>query len=326
MAKVTAQIRADNQALLDGIMQGGSNKEAATGVLENALVHQAYEQGIFRRVLPVETERPEDAAPQTDSMDPTYIREVMPGSVGAFEMPFDGAPTNISMGLSRYRVVAKRIGAQRTTGDVMQLRGYQADVKKFFTDMQLRQLLFIEDDIGIKKVDQICGTSADAGTQDAMTRKAATGARGFIELGGPMSRQTLELFSTGLVSTDGALDIATALTNVVTIRQLIGMDHDQIGGPMAEQLLVKGIGKLNILGLDWVTTIKKSLVQNNIVYGFAEPEALGNFIMVEDITMFVKTEGHNIESWCSECCGISIAGMGAVCKASFSGATAGSWN
>jgi hypothetical protein len=324
MAKNYAQIKLDNTALIDSIRMGGSCKEAAAGILNKSLTHEAYEQGIMRRIYEVENARVEEQAQQVDTLEPTYIREVKPGSVGAFSMPFAGVPSNGFMALPRYRITCRRIGSRRLTGDVLLLKGYNEDIKKLFSDMQLRDILFEEDSTGISKFDELCGDLNDGSTTTNIHARL-TGAKGYIELGGPMSRSTIELLSQGLLSTDGTLDIATYLTNVVTAKQLIGMDHDQIGGPQAEQILFKGVGKLSLDGKDWITTIKKGLVKNGDVYAFAESDALGNFIVVEDVTMGLKMEDYNIESWCWECAGISVGGIGAVCKATFSGSTAGTW-
>lgn len=320
--KNIAQIKADNATILDGLTSGNNTLEKeATGILGKALVREAYEQGILRRVMPAQTVRIEDQAAQVDTLLPTYIREVRPGSVGAFSMPVGGMPGAAYMALPRYRVVCGRIGSRRLTGDVLLLKGYNDDVRKLFSDMQLRDILFAEDAQFLGLADSICGAVNSTGT----TRYTLTGAKGYIELGGNMSRSTLALLDMGLVSTNANLDVGTYLTNIVTIKQYIAMDRAQIGGDLAEQILTKGVGKVNILGKEWVTTIKKGLVPNGIVYAFAENEALGDFIVVEDVTMGVETKDYFIETYAWECIGMTIANAAAVCKATFSGASAGSW-
>jgi hypothetical protein len=121
------------------------------------------------------------------------------------------------------------------------------------------------------------------------------------------------------------LDPAVSLVNNITIKKLLAMDHDDIGGPLAEELFIKGFTEKTIMGTKWYVTIKTDLVPTNIVYQFAAPDYLGDNLCLEDVTVSTKTENYMFEMFAYKCSGGSVKNLGAFCKATFSGASAGTW-
>ena len=94
---------------------------------------------------------------------------------------------------------------------------------------------------------------------------------------------------------------------------------------MAQDILINGFSEQKLGGVLWYSTIKTDLVPNNVAYQFTAPEALGDFMCLEDITVVTKTEAYFWETWAHECVGGTIMNCGGLCKATFSGSVAGAW-
>lgn len=316
------EVKTSNKVLLDSLTSNDSDlqKEAA-GKLTDYLIIKAREDGIFRKVLPITPVSWDDMVPQVDSLKPVMIREQQPNSTAAYSLPFGGVPFNTYFGAPRYRIVFDRIKSRRMTADVMNLRGYTMDIRQVFNDLLLKDILAEEDRKFIVAADAIVGAENSTATD----RYTAVGAKGYIQLGGTISRGTLELFMEALPSTNRHLEPSCALVNNVTIKQIITLDRAAIGGDMAQDILIKGFSENTLVGLKWISTIKTDLVPNNVAYQFAAPEALGDFCSLEDVTVSTKTENYIFEMFAYECVGGSIANVGAIAKAYFGG-TARTWN
>ena len=311
------EVKRNNSILLDSLASkdGDLQKEAAS-TLTSYLVIKAREDGLFRKILPPTPVSWDDMTPQVDSLKPVIIREQQPNSTNdAIGLPFGGQPVNTYFGAPRYRIMFQRIQSRRMTADIMNLRGYTMDIRKVFNDLLLKDILEEEDKQFLTTADAILG----AENSTATTRYTTVGAKGYINLGGAISRSTLELFSEGLPSTNRHLDAATVLINNVTIKQITAMDRVAIGGDWAQEILKKGFSEDGLLGLKWISTIKTNLVPNGIAYQFAKPEALGDFCTLEDVTVATKTENYMFEMFAYETIGGTLANFGAFCKAGFTG-------
>jgi len=315
-------VKAKNATLLDSLTStdGNLQKEAA-GKLTDYLIVKAREDGIFRKVLPPTPVTWDDMVPQVDSLKPVIIREMQPESNGAYSLPFGGVPYDTFFGAPRYRITFDRVKSRRMTADVMNLRGYTMDIRQVFNDLLLKDILAEED----RKFIVQCNALVGAKNSTATARYTAVAAKGYIDLGGPISRSTLELFREALPSTNRHLNPALALVNNVTINQVITLDRAAIGGDMAQDILQEGFSKNRLVGMDWISTIKTDLVPNNVAFQFTTPEALGDFCVLEDVTVSTKSENYFFEMFAYETIGGSIANVGALAKAYFGGSTAGAW-
>ena len=72
-----------------------------------------------------------------------------------------------------------------------------------------------------------------------------------------------------------------------------------------------------LMGVNWLITIKKTIVATNTVYFFAGEKWLGRFGVREDATMYVKREAYMLEFFSYECIGSIIANVAGVARANF---------
>jgi len=324
------------------ISENPMEKESARSNLNDYLVTYAQEDGLFRKVFKGPLKVSEgDLHPQFDFFGPAIVRDMLPGCNYAVSVPVGNVPVNTYFNMPRYRILFDRIQSRRFRADVARLRNYQSDVKKVFNDLMLKMVLYEEDRKCVAIADTILGFStAEAAARGVDITTGGTGnkynaayktrvtnvtAKGAIDLGGAIANTTINLLSKGLPSTTRNLEGRTVVINNVTVKDFMLFTHYTIGD-LAQDLLTKGYANVSTPfgGMDWVVTIKKDLVPNNCAYVFTDPEFLGDFCILDDVAIYVKTESHNIEMWCEEMPGITFANDGALCKGYFGG-TAGTW-
>jgi hypothetical protein len=319
---LNAQTRTNNHIMLDGLTSKDPyvSKEARS-TLDDYLHLRVREDGLFPKILPQTNVSWDDCDNQVDTIMPVIIREMEPTSTAAIGLPFGGVPSNMYMGAPRYRVLFDRNTSDRYTADVMNLRGYTMDIRQVFNDIMLTDMLHEEDRKYFALVDSLCGT-VNVGSG---TRFDAVGTKGYIQLGGVINRATVRLLSEGLVATSHKLDGSKIVMNQRTAKQIIELDRTAAGGDSAERTLIDGVSVQKLAGYDLIITNKTDLVVNNDVYMFAAPEYLGDNLVLEDLTVSIKNEDYMFEMFAHKCCGGALRNMGAFCRASFSGSSAGSW-
>jgi len=319
---LNSQVRSDNQTVLDGLTSEDTyvQKEAKSAVGEY-LHLRAREDSLSAKILPPTPVTWDDMDNQVDTVKPVIIREMEPTSKAAVTMPFGGVPSNVYMGAKRYRIMFDRTVGPRYGADVNNLRGYTMDIRQVFNDLMLVDLLHEKDRKFFAVADSLCGTVNEA----SGLRYETVGTKGYIKLGGAISRGTLQLLAEGLVSTDHKLDAHCLVMNQKTAKQFISLDRTAFGGDGAEENLIKGISTQTVLGYKLITTNKYDLVAHNDVYLFAEPKFLGDNLVLQDITVSIKNEDYMMEMFAYDCSGGALANLGAFCRATFSGTEPGTW-
>jgi hypothetical protein len=110
------------------------------------------------------------------------------------------------------------------------------------------------------------------------------------------------------------LDAVTILCNNITIHDVAKFGRDEVGGDLAETMLVDGFQQKKLLGCNWVVTNKTDLVAESEFWVFASPEFLGKSFILEDTTMYVDKKAYNLEffAYCER--GATIGNPAAVAK------------
>jgi hypothetical protein len=88
-------------------------------------------------------------------------------------------------------------------------------------------------------------------------------------------------------------------------------------------MFINGLAETTFMGVKWLSTIKSDLVADDIAYMYAAPKFLGNFLVLEDVTVSTKVENYHLETFAYELIGSGIFNSGGVAKAEFSGTFSG---
>lgn len=313
-----SEIQARNTQVISQLTSDDSSiyKEAA-GDVNQYLRLRSREDGFLRRILPPETATPADFDRQAHTVKPAIVKDAEPNTPNAYSVPFGNAPKNSYIKAPRYMITFERIMTDRFQADVADLMTYTMDIRQIFNDLMLKDILDEEDRKFITTVNGIVGAENDTNPV-TNPRLESTGAMGNVSVG-VMSRSSISHAQKGLGSTDNSLNPACSLINNITIWDYVGLPREQIGGDLAEELMVNGFKEREIMGTKWFITIKKDLVPNDIMYYFAAPEFMGDFYTVEDVTVSTKHENYMFEMFAYEMIGAAVKNEASVAKVRFGG-------
>jgi len=268
------------------------------------------EKGIVReRVLPAITVRAEDLDRDLDDRLRVIV-ERESESPAAVTVPFDTLPSaGFYIRPSRYPVYFSRIQGPRFVVDVERLLTYRLDIRDILTNNAVKDILKKEDDRFFNVVNKIL-VAAD-------TVLPYTGVAQWQTINGGITRDSLWDMMAILPSTPNALEPAIAVTNHITWKSIGKFGRDEFGGDAAQDVMKNGLAFEQLLGIPWVVTIKKDVVETNAVYMFAEPKFLGKFLILTDTTLYIKREAFMLEFYPYETVGCTIGNTAAVAKATF---------
>jgi hypothetical protein len=273
------------------------------------------EDGFFRKFFDVVEIGPGDLDKQVDTPLPVIVKDMEPNSAGAYTVPFGTTPMDSNITAPRYRIMVDRIMSHRYVADVNTLLTYDMDIRQVFNDFILKDILAEEDRKGMVVVNAICGT---VNTVNALLASCT-----YITAG-TFSRPNLANAMKGLSSTNRRLNPAAALVNNLFIWNVVALTRDVVGGDLAEELFVNAFTERKIMGINWVVTIKQDLVGDTDMYMFAEPKYLGDFVVLDNVTLSTKHEDFMLSFYAYESVGATIANIAGCVRAGFSG-TAKNW-
>ena len=308
-----------NEAVVEGLTNTDAyvQKEAADGVNEYLRI-RAREDGFARQIIPPENVTPADLDRQVDTVKPVIVKDMEPNTPAAYSVPFGTVPMNQYINAPRYRISFDRVMSRRFVADVANLLTFDMDIRQIFNDLMLKDILAEEDRKFLAATDQIVGTLNDVDS----THVTEVASLGYVTVGA-LNRQSLTDAMKGMPSSNRHLNPARALINNITIWDVVAIDRTGVGGDLSEEMFTMGFTSEKIMGLTWVVTIKTDLVANNVMYQFGAPKYLGDFFIMDDVTVSTKHENYMFEMFAYEMIGGTVKNSGAVCKNSFTGTYSG---
>lgn len=256
------------------------------------------ENGFFRNAIPPDPISDGQLDREVDNDEPIRIEDMEPESPGAKSCPFEDTPDTAPMRGRRYVVRFSKITTPEFQKNIDQLRTYRMDLRQVITDNALKDMEVEEDARLIATCDRIVGAIGGNGLSGApqqhqiqgrIARTSYKDVRNFLE--------DLELAN------------SLALINRRTSTEFLGWKHDEIGGPLAETLFtegLRGLPKMEIMGIPHLATIKRHLVPDYVIYLFTEKNYLGKAYQLVEPTMFVKKEKDMIMFSAQEKLGFTI--------------------
>jgi hypothetical protein len=270
--------------------------------------------GTARQILTPYNVQPSELQKTTETAKPALIKEMQPWSNSAFSVPL-GTPTPSEwLGIPRYAIVFQRLYTKRYYADMADLLTVSMPIQQVFSDLMLKEILGEEDRKFIATLNYLAGT-LNATTGDYVDD---TDSCGYVTLGA-FSRQAWTDAGKALLGSNRHLNTEMALVNAVTHRDLLALERNEIGGDYAEELFVNGISKGQIMGIKVAQTLNTDLVLNNLVYLFANEMYLGDFCVLEDVTLSTEKRDFWFTMWAYELVGSMISNRGGFAIGSFTG-------
>jgi hypothetical protein len=301
-----------NNAFFDRIMSDdASMTKSASDAVNDFTRMRVREDGIWRRILPPLTISNDELDRQVDTDKPVKIIDREPGSPAAITIPFGTLPQNRYIRGDRYRVMMTRLSTPRFTKDVDELRTYEMDIRQVLSDNAIKDMLAEEDGKAIMTVNANLGGARNATVSDVAGATLWKGTTKTIH------RDSLAEARKVMPSTTAHLEASTALINNISVKDLEKWQRDEIGGDLAEEIVVNGFGERTFNGLRWIITIKTDLVPTNSIFFFAEPKFLGKFFVLTDTTMYIDRKAYMLEFFAYNCIGSAIGNAAAISRYDF---------
>jgi hypothetical protein len=300
-----------NAAFFDKISsdpRGEMFKTAADGVTEFTRVRMR-EDGFLRKILPPTQVTNSDLDRMVHTDKPVIIVDKEPGSPAAVSLPFAAMPTN------RYI----RGAGTRSCSSVLRRRSSPRTWTSF------ARTTWTSGRSCRTTRSRTCWRKRTASSCPRATRPWAaprtttpeTGVAQWNSNAGAITRSNLADSRKVMPSTFTHLEAATALINNISIKEIEKWQRDQIGGDLAEDILVNGFSERTFANLKWIVTIKTDLVKNGTIYFFADPKFLGKHLMLEDTTMYIDRRAFMLEFFAYQSSGAAIGNVGGVTRTDF---------
>lgn len=256
-----------NQSFLDKV-DSGLTKEA--GVAMSAFVRQKLrENGFTRKILNPITITAAELDRQTTE-EPTVIVEKEPDSVAA-NMPFLGRPEIRYFTGSRYAITFSKIESAEFKKSKFELATYRTDIRTVLQENSVKDLQKQEDSNFYNNVTTVAAANGNT-----------------YNVAGGFTVQTLMNGIKNLIANQ--LPVGCILMTQEMYADLLKQPSTQVGSSAASSLFMGQSNLENFYGYKIITTIKNDILPNNQAIVFAPPEYLGQFYLLQDAMVFLKTE------------------------------------
>jgi hypothetical protein len=288
---------------------GEGEVKSASAAGTNMLRRRIREEGFTRRIIPPQMARNEDLNRVLENDRPLIIEDMEPGTPGALSIPFNDATISTPYYGDKFPVYFNVITTREYVKDINELRTYKMDLRQVVTDNALKDVQTEEDGNFIAGCDVIVGSTAGVG---------ASGVQQNFNISGGLNRQTYKEVLKKL--TNQNLNNGIFLMNRNTFTEFLGFDRSEIGGDLAERLFTEGLTALTeakVFGVKILSTIKRNLVPDNVMYLFTEPNYLGRFYELQSLVMYVEKKKDTLRWSARETIGLSVGNVAGIAKVNF---------
>lgn len=294
--KVSAEML--NTSFIDKI-EGGMIKEAADA--STAYIREKLrEEGFLRRLFEPETITADDLDPNVDSDKPRKIVEKDFTSEKATFVPFKGTGDRQYFEGNRFSIDFGKVESDRVSKSKYELMTYKMPVYDLFKEYNVKIMQKEEDGNFMESIGDIITNNSSAQSTSIASS----------------SNTIKDAFIAGMKGlTSLQLPIGKVLMNKNTYFDSLSLKTDDISYAPQEKRFYEGVeGEDSFLGYPVITTIKSDLVPENELFFFAPQEYMLKFYLIQDATMYMKSEADMLTFWSYEAPGIGIGNTKGVYK------------
>lgn len=304
-----AELKQLNETLFDQLADPMMKKQAVDAVNDFTRTTMR-EDGFARKILPPVDIGNDELDRAVDTDQPQKIVDREPGNPPAISLPFGSLPINVYIYGQRYRVSFDRIVSPRFMKDVDELRTYVMDIRQVLSDNSVKDMLAEEDSKFISAINAVM-----LGPDTPVPHNGNVVQWETIE--GGITRETIQDARKIMPRGPSHLEAHTALINNVTIKEAEKMGFDEMGGDFSQDVFRNGWAEVQFANLNWIITIKRTLVPDDTMFMFSDPKFIGKMYMLEDSTMFMERRAFMIEWFCYQTMGGSIGHGGGLARVDF---------
>jgi hypothetical protein len=292
----------------EGLLKNAS--EASTKLIKRSI----KENGFSRTIIPPKTVTRSDLNVLPNTEMPVIIEEMEAESPQARAFSFDDAPDSEPFRGQKFVIYFFTITTAEFTKNVYELLTYTNDFRQITTDNALRELQTAEDGHFMSGIDTIVGTA-----------ETADGAAGYeqnheVNITDALAPTRVDYSNIGSYLEDHDLNNGLFLLNRRSAKWFQNFDRTELGGDLAQSIFQEGVSALQefkIFGNRHASTIKRTLVPNSVIYQFTEPNYLGRFYILQDVTMFVEKKRDILRFSATEKIGMAIPNVAGAHKVKF---------
>lgn len=287
-----------NTAFCDKVFNG-QIKEA----MENGSMYirrKLYEDGILRRLFENRTVTADELDPLLDSDTPSIICELEPDAPRATFVPFKGTADRSYFNGKRFRVPFGKVESDRMSKSKFELMTIRMPITDWLKEHQVKSIQDEEDK-------QFIETIADIIAQNTATQSVTVSMA---------SSSFKDAFTEGWkMLTRLRLPQGKVLMHKNTYVDSLKLKTDEIGFAPQEKRFDRGVdGEDSFMGSPVITTIKDDLVKENELYFFTQPDYFIKFFLLQDATLYLRTEADMIYFHTYEAPGVGIGNTNGVVK------------
>jgi len=300
--------RAVNEALFEKLASRDPimHKEAIDAVNDFTRT-KMREDGFLRRIMPPVPISNDELDRQYWTDKPVKVVDKEPDSPAAISVPFATLPMNLYIRGPRYLVMLQRIETSRFTKDTDELRTWIKDIRQVLSDNAIKDMLAEEDGKFI--------TAFNSALVAQNTVVPTSGVIQWAKLGGGVARDTICDMLKIMPGTPSNLEVKTVLINNITVKELMKWGRTEMGGDLSQDVMKNGWTMQEFAGVNWIITIKKTIIDTNSFYMFADPKFIGKHYTLEDVTMYIRREAFMLEFFAYETNGATLGHTSGLARA-----------
>lgn len=290
----TINVQFLNQSFLDKLDQG-MEKEA--GVAMSSFVRQKLrEDGFTRKILPPTMITAAELDRQLTE-EPTVIVEKEPDSVAA-NLPFLSAAVPRYFTGVRYPVTFQKIQSSNFEKSKFELATYRTDIRTVLQENSVKDLQKQEDSNFYNNVMSVAQANSSV-----------------YNIGGGFSVFSMMQAVKYLVAKQ--VPVGQILMTQSMYADYIKQPATTVGSELVSQLVAGEKTLDNFYGFKILVTNKNDILPDNQIMIFTAPQYLGQSYLLQDATVFLKTEADIISFTTYEAIGVGLGNINGVVVANF---------
>jgi hypothetical protein len=265
-----------------------------------AFIRQKLREVSFaRKILPPVSVTKADCQRSEDHDGLVKIVDIEPDS-RAMAINWRSEPDGRYVEGTRYTIPFSSISSERFSKTEQELLAYEMPITKVIEENSVKDIQKIEDERFLQYVNAALGVSG-LSTTSSDTK---------------VTRSALSLLAKQLPSKE--LRLGTVLMHESDYADLLAWEARDVGDRVASEIVVDGYKYQTLLGYKLVTSIKDGVVALKDLYGFAEPQFLGNFFILNQTKFWIDKRANLVEWQSWEDVGLGIGNVNAAARVQLS--------
>jgi len=265
-----------------------------------AFIRQKLREVSFaRKIMPPVSVTKADCQRSEDHDGLVKIIDIEPDSK-AMAINWRSEPDGKYVEGKRYTIPFSTISSEKFEKTEQELLAYEMPITRIIEENSVKDIQKIEDMRFLQYIESAIGVSGLSATVTDTT----------------VTRSALSQLAKLLPSKE--IRLGTILLHEIDFADVLAWEARDIGGKIAAEITIDGYRYQSVVGYKLITSIKLGVVPQGTIYGFAEPQFLGNFFMLNQTKFWIDKRANMISWQAWEDVGLGIGNVNGACKIALS--------